>query len=154
MAKSISPACAEYAPSVAQTATGWGEHPPRGGESIETDVRRVADRLRSLSAARLAGAGASSPAPAEAGREIAQALADAALGVEERRREQPPRPRALPVLGDFAVGDQVAVTGHDLVAALDEVDPHDLVWSGPDRVPAAVLAHRVGSALAQLRRRL
>ena len=37
----------------------------------------------------------------------------------------------MPELADFAVGDQVAVTGHDLLAALELVPPDEQVWFGP-----------------------
>ena len=132
-------------------------------DELAADVRRVADRLRTLSAARLAGP----PAPpedgmppygsrAQAARGAAQAMANAAAALEsaavgggwvERR--------PLPELADFAAGDQVAVTGHDLLAALELVPPdadvyRDLLEHGPAR-------HQVEQAarlLADVRRRL
>lgn len=113
---------------------------------LAADVRRVADRLRSLSQTRLAGP----PAPSEAGfpdhpsraaaaRAAASALAGAAATLEGIAA--PP----LPELGDFAAGDQVAVTGHDLLAAMTAIAP-----DAHGRETVAVAA----AALADVRRRL
>ena len=110
-------------------------------EQIAADVRRVADRLRSLSEARLV-AGA-----ADRSHATAQLLADAAATLE-----QVPA-RRLPRLGDLAAGDQLAVVGHDLLAALAAAPAGqhgDVVPAGQhgDVVTAAV------QALADLRRSL
>ena len=87
-------------------------------------VDAVAGRLRSLGEGRLArsplrvGLGiaeplrADGPSVAERAHAVAQALADAAALVSGVSR------RLVPRLGDLAVGDQVAVTGHDLIASL------------------------------------
>ena len=85
---------------------------------IEADVRRVAERLRTLSEAQLAAEAPPYPSRAAGGRAVAQVLAEAAQAVEERGSGVQPHWRALPVGSDFAVGDQVAVTGHDLLALL------------------------------------
>jgi len=82
------------------------------GERLTREVDRVADRLRTLSAARLREPVAGYASRADAGRAAAQALADACAELEATVR------RRLPELADFAVGDQVAVTGADLVAAV------------------------------------
>ena len=131
-------------------------------EELAADVRRVADRLRTLSAARLAG----QPAPpedgmppyrsrAQAARGAAQAMADAAAALESGSAggwvERPP----LPELADFAVGEQVAVTGHDLLAALALVAPDEEVWFGPhNRAPARLGVEQAARLLADVRRRL
>ena len=47
----------------------------------------------------------------------------AAQGLEARRDGDEPVWRTPPTLSDVAVGDQVAVTGHDLLAALADVGP-------------------------------
>ena len=97
---------------------------------LAADVRRVADRLRSMSQARLAGA----PAPseqglpsygsrAEAARVTAGSRAAAAATLEAAVTADRPQRRAMPELSDFAAGDQVAVAGHDLLAALDAAPP-------------------------------
>jgi hypothetical protein len=54
---------------------------------------------------------------AAAGHELASLIALAAQGVEDRTRPVPPTWRALPFEGPFVVGDQIGVTGHDLLAA-------------------------------------
>lgn len=79
----------------------------------------MSERLRSMSQARLATACGPYPSAADAGRAVAQTLADAAAVAEGEQ------PRPLPRLSDFAVGDQVAVTGHDLIAALGGGVPAD-----------------------------
>ena len=86
-------------------------------------MRRVADRLRSLSDIRLArpvtltaqpaqaAQPAQEPSRADAAHALAQLMADRAAQLEG----VPGRP--VPRLHDLAVGDQVAVTGLDLVDA-------------------------------------
>ncbi|MFC7220714.1 hypothetical protein ACFQLX_21505 [Streptomyces polyrhachis] len=77
-------------------------------EPLLTAVDRLADRLRALPESRLRrGAG-------EAGLALARELALRAQRLEEPGAE----PRAMPAAGLFAVGDQVAVAGHDLADAL------------------------------------
>ncbi len=137
---------------------GWA---PLAGE-LAADVRRVADRLRTLSAARLAGP----PAPpedgmppyrsrAQAARGAAQAMADAAAALESAAVGGVYVRRDLPELADFAAGDQVAVTGHDLLAALALVPPDEQVWFGVyDRAPARLGVERAARLLADVRRRL
>jgi hypothetical protein len=119
---------------------------------IATEVGRVADRFRSLSEARLAGPVPGSPSRAAAGRRLAQALADAGQGVEDRASPVEPRWRRLPELGDLAVGDQVAVTGADLLRALGEVTPDDPVWTRGGRQPAASAAAEALNLLVAVRR--
>lgn len=80
-------------------------------ERVEVELARVVDRLRSMSLARLAAPLPPYDSRADAAHALAQRLADAAAAVAG----QPSRP--LPRLGDPVVGDQVAVTGHDLLAA-------------------------------------
>jgi hypothetical protein len=81
-------------------------------DSLEVEVRRVADRLRSLSPERLTRAFPPYVSRAAAALTVAQLLADTACDLEGVERH------LVPDLGPLAVGDQVAVTGHDLVAAL------------------------------------
>ena len=111
---------------------------------LATEVRRVADRLRSMSQARLEGQVAPSEAGfppygsrAEAARTVASALADAAAALTGEATH------VLPVLSDFAAGDQLAVAGHDLLVAVAAADP-----AGRDRVADAI------RLLSDLRRRL
>jgi hypothetical protein len=106
-------------------------------EPLRTEVHRVADRLRSMSQERL-----SRPFPPYASRAaaalvLAQLLADTAADLEAVD------PRTLPDLGSLAVGDQVAVTGTDVVTAA-----YVLPGPGDPRV------QRCLDALAELRRAL
>lgn len=89
------------------------------GELV-VEVDRVADRLRGLSVRRLEAPLPPHPSRAAAARHVAQVLADAAATIEERTSPSPAR-RPVPSLSVFAAGDQVAVTGHDLVAAVREL---------------------------------
>jgi hypothetical protein len=125
-----------------RSSTGWVNRWPYGArvpvEELAKDVRRVADRLRSLTGPRL---GADCPpygTVADAGRAAASALAEAGLVLTGRA------PRSLPRLGDFAVGDQVAVTGQELLDALAAADPAQLP---PEAAQAA-------DVLADVRRRI
>ena len=93
---------------------------PPGAEllgELAREVDRVADRLRVLAPQRLAATadpyGRSVAAVASA---TAQLLADAAAALEAPGRGR----RELPQLPGHALGDQVAVTGHDLLSALAE----------------------------------
>ena len=85
-------------------------------EELAGEILRLADRLRSLSDLRLSRPLPPHPSRAEAAHAVAQLLADGAAQLEGR----PIRP--VPRLHDLAVGDQVAVTGTDLVAAAHAVD--------------------------------
>ena len=102
-----------------------GEWPAAVREALEADLRRVVDRLRTLSPAQLAGAVGAHPSRAAGGRAVAALLAVAAQGIEERSSGVEPRWRPLPELSDFAVGDQVAVTGKDLLGLLPPPTPSD-----------------------------
>jgi hypothetical protein len=132
-------------------------------DELAADVRRVADRLRTLSAARLAGP----PAPpedgmppyrsrAQAARGAAQAMADAAAALERVAVGSGGfQWRPLPELADFAAGDQVAVTGHDLLAALELVPPDtDVYWDVLEHGPARLQVEQAARLLADVRRRL
>ena len=83
-------------------------------DRLERELRRVADRLRTLGVARLERAGEDGRSPAARAHETAQTLADLAADACGRRR------RALPVLPAHAVADQVTVTGTDLLAEGDD----------------------------------
>ncbi len=80
-------------------------------ESVEREIARIADRLRTFSLVRLGEPVAGHSSRAAAVRAVVQALADAAAGLEGGPRREVPR------LADAAVGDQLAVIGADLVAA-------------------------------------
>jgi len=88
-------------------------------DRLAADVERLASRLRGLSGPRLAQQVPPYGTRAAAGRRAAQILADLAQGVDQPRGDIGPGWREVPEVGDFVVGDQVAVCGHDAVAALD-----------------------------------
>lgn len=77
---------------------------------VQTEVNRVVDRLRSMTLARLAAPWQGFDSMAAGARGLAQRLADRAADVGGWPR------RAVPDVGDAAVGDQVAVTAADLLA--------------------------------------
>ena len=99
---------------------------------------RLADRLRSLSDVRLARDLTPGVTAAAAGLVVAQRLADLGAGVELRGSAWPPPLRTVPQVADFAVGDVVAVTGHDLVAAAALLSPQTTVWLDAARADLAV----------------
>jgi hypothetical protein len=118
---------------------------------LSDEVRRLAERLRSLSDTRLARELPPYSTRADAGRVMAQDLAEAAQGVEERQASASPTWRRVPTLGDFAVGDQVAVTGTDLRTALNGLDDQVEVWSREGRLTAGVVVDRIAAQLKALR---
>ena len=129
--------------------------------ALEADLRRVVDRLGGLSAAQLAA-----PLPpseeggppywsrAQAAWAVAQTMVEASQALENAPAwAQAP---GLPRLTDFAAADQIAVTGHDLIAALELVGPDDPV-SGPEFLqygPARKVVAWPARLLGDLRRRL
>lgn len=129
-------------------------------EELAADVRRVADRLRSLSQARLAAPCPPYDSAADAGRVAAQALADAAAAVAAATfAGAAPVGRELPRLSDFSVGDQVAVTGQDLVTALAAAGAGapgagSRVVDGAGAGPALDQAAAAARLLADVRRRI
>jgi hypothetical protein len=146
-----------------------GDWPGAVRAEIEADVRRVAERLRTMSEAQLAAEAPPYPSRAAGGRAVAQTLADAAQALEERRSGGEPRWRDVPGLSDFAVGDQVALTGQDLITALDStgrpatpggdhavpaVGPEETVWARGTRRTAGEVVADAAAQLAALRRLL
>ena len=129
---------------------------------IEADVRRVAERLRTLSEAQLAAAAPPYPSRAAGGRTVAQTLADAAQALDERDSGAEPQWRDVPVLSDLAVGDQVALTGNDLLAqlpsggdhAVPAIGPEEIVWARGTRRTAGEVVADAAAQLAALRRLL
>jgi hypothetical protein len=137
-------------PDLSVSSAAWDEL--RG--ELARDVDRVADRLRGLSQARLAADASPHASRAEAARAAAQALADASAGLEAGLDSDPPTWRELPRLDDFAIGDQVAVTGHDLVAAAASGQPQDEVWTRNGRRTAHEVLAAAVAALVALRHAL
>ena len=84
---------------------------------LDEVLSRLASRYRSMPESKLLGRLPDGRSRAVAGHELASLIALAAQGVEDRSRPVPPTWRALPFEGPFVVGDQIGVTGHDLLAA-------------------------------------
>jgi hypothetical protein len=98
--------------------------PQRAADEVAEQVQRLADHLRRLPESRLRRRhdDLGGMTGADAAREVAQWLCD----TEATLVPDDGRPPTLPRLPDLAVGDQVAVTGQDLVDALrrsGDVDP-------------------------------
>lgn len=86
--------------------------------ALAVELRRVPDRLRSLSTTRLQAELPTGETRLDLARAVAQRLADAAAVIEARPGAAPVR-RTVPVLAPYAVADQVAVTGADLLRAAE-----------------------------------
>ena len=115
------------------------------------EVRTVADRFRHLSEARLTASFPPYESRAEAGRQLAQRMADAAAGIAGRSAAEPPRLREVPTISVFAVGEQVAVTGNDLVTELEAVADGDIVCYEGRPITVASLTTEIINALRDLR---
>jgi len=84
-------------------------------ERAERELGRVLTRLAALGPSRLSRpADGSGRARADVVRPVLQELADAAAALEGRA------PRAVPVLAERALGDQLAVLGRDLLEVGDD----------------------------------
>ncbi|MFJ1752082.1 hypothetical protein [Kitasatospora sp. NPDC088134] len=86
-------------------------HDPATPERLSAAADRLADRFRAMPQSRLLAAVEGHPSRAAAALALADRLAAAARALEGL----PPLP--VPDCGAFAVGDQIAVTGHDLALA-------------------------------------
>lgn len=86
-------------------------------ERLDSVLTRLASAYRSLPESKLLGRLPDGRSRAVAGHELAAFVAAAAQGVEGRSRPSAPSWRLLPYEGPFVVGDQIRVTGHDLLAA-------------------------------------
>jgi hypothetical protein len=85
---------------------------------LEAVLTRLAGHYRSMPESKLLGRMPDGRTRAAAGHTLAELIAFAAQGVEERGlRGEGPRWRRLPFEGPFVVGDQIGVTGHDLLVA-------------------------------------
>jgi hypothetical protein len=94
---------------------------------------------------------------AQAGHWLAAQVTMVAQGMERWDSPQPPRWHDLPRLGVFALGDQIAVVGNDLVAAYRALeDPRDtFIWTpGDGRVPAEKAMAAVLESTTALRKAL
>ena len=79
-------------------------------DEARVELGRVVDRLRTMSLTRLAAPWGDYPSRAAGARALAQRLADRAADVSGALH------RPVPDVGDAAVGDQVAVTGRDVLS--------------------------------------
>ena len=121
-------------------------------QRLQADLGRTVDRLRTLGLARLEASFAPEPTRADAARAVAQRLADLAADLDGRPRLM------LPALGVQAAGDQLAVTGHDLLDAAAEPQIGD-VSSDSGSLPHSAadvdaLLLEAADLLLDLRRRL
>jgi len=115
------------------------DEPRTPTERFEADLRRTVDRLRTLGLDRLTASFEPEPTRADAATAAAQRLADAAADLEGAPR------RTVPRLADPAVGDQLAVCGHDLLA---------VAAVSTDRACADEALTRAADDLLGLRRRI
>ena len=88
---------------------------------LETALSRLASRFRAMPESKLLGRLPDGRPRAAAGHELASLIALAGQGIEDRSRPMPPAWRSLPFEGPFVVGDQIGVTGHDLLAACERL---------------------------------
>jgi hypothetical protein len=84
---------------------------------LDSVLSRLASAYRSLPESKLLGRVPDGRTRAVAGHELAGLVAIAAQGIEDRSRPSAPSWRPLPYEGPFVVGDQIGVTGHDLLSA-------------------------------------
>lgn len=124
---------------------------------LETVLGRLASRYRTMPESKLLGRLPDGRTRASAGHELAGLIALASQGVEDRCRPQPPTWRALPFEGPFVVGDQIGVTGHDLLAAcrrLPDQSSTTAAWAPPgvrcDRTGVGTILTRVLGAAQEL----
>ncbi|MER6396534.1 hypothetical protein ABT263_10780 [Kitasatospora sp. NPDC001603] len=123
--------------------------------SLAEAVDALADRFRSMPQSRLLGAVPGHPSRAAAALALAGRLATAAQAAEgaaDGAGGPAAPPREFPDAGAFAAGDQLAVAGHDLAAALTALPAQALVplpepLGGPAAAPA-VLARALAEVAA------
>ncbi|WP_327680206.1 hypothetical protein [Kitasatospora sp. NBC_00458] len=115
-------------------------------KTLAEAVDALADRFRSMPQSRLHGAVPGHPSRAAAALALARWMAAVAQAAEGGPV------RELPEAGAFAVGDQLAVTGHDLVAALAAL-PRDgevaLPAESGGPTPVAAVRAEAASRLAE-----
>lgn len=128
-------------------------------ERLDSLLTRLASAYRSLPESKLLGRLPDGRTRAAAGHELAVLIATAAQGVEDRSRPSAPSWRPLPYEGPFVVGDQIGVTGHDLLAACARLAPGPVpastaVWAPPgvrcDRTGVGTVLSRVLAAAEEL----
>lgn len=131
-----------------------GNHPAEPADRLDWEIRAVAERLRALSAARLRAPLPPYPSREQAGRMLAQRLADAAAAVSAGGSDAPPVWREMPEIDVFAVGEQVAVAGYDLVHALADRPAGaqmTMIWTRSGRRALAGVIEELLATLRELR---
>ena len=143
------------------SSTKPGEHSadgePSAVEVLAGELAKVADGYRRLPHSKFSLRLEPYGDRAQAGHWLAAQVTMVAQGIERWDSPQPPRWRELPTLGVFALGDQIAVVGNDLVAAYRALkDPREtLIWTpGEGRVPAEKAMAAVLDSTTALRRAL
>ncbi|MGQ0632192.1 MAG: hypothetical protein ACT4P1_14315 [Sporichthyaceae bacterium] len=111
---------------------------------IAAAVGAAADRLRSLPESRLRRV-------AEPTRAVLDRLAALAAGIEARTEPEAPPPPLVPALNLFALGDQLAVLGTDLVAVADPLEPDEAVWLAEERKSLRAALQAAQDCLRDLR---
>jgi hypothetical protein len=111
----------------------------RASDELAVEVTRVAEAYRRMPHSKFTLRLDPYGDRAAAGHWLAALFATLAQGLEEAERRDPPQWRRLPVLEPFALGDQLEVTGNDLLRAYRRLeDPGAVhVWTpGEGRMSA------------------
>jgi hypothetical protein len=101
---------------------------------LDAVLTRLSGRFRSMPESTLLGRLPDGRSRAAVGYQLAGLVAYAAQGVEDRNGDAVPAWRQLPYEGSFIVGDQIGVTGHDLLAACERAGMGDaavIAWGPP-----------------------
>lgn len=143
---------------------------PQDLDEFEVFLVRVADRLRTMPQARLHASTASDspsgglpsvpPSPptvhgqtvAERAHQVAQLMAELDIGVEHHDDPRPADIPPVPRLADVALGDQIEVTGRDLLRAAADLPVATPVWWRTERISLQDALVWARSALDSLRR--
>ncbi|MEY9930096.1 hypothetical protein ABH926_004738 [Catenulispora sp. GP43] len=143
------------------SSTKPGEHSAdeeaSSADLLERELTRLAEAYRRLPHSKFAQRLEPYGDRARAGHWLAAQVTTVAQGIERWDSPRPPAWRELPTLGVFALGDQIAVVGNDLLAAYRALkDPREtLIWTpGEGRVPAEKAMAAVLESTTALRRAL
>ncbi|WP_194899838.1 hypothetical protein [Catenulispora pinisilvae] len=130
---------------------------PAAADALAAELTRLAEGYRRLPHSKFALRLEPYGDRAQAGYWLASQVTTVAQGIERWDSPRPPLWHRLPALGVFALGDQIAVVGNDLLAAYRALkDPREtLIWTpGDGRVPAEKAMAAVLESTAALRRAL
>ena len=134
---SAGPASANEAAQAAEAAeAAEATQIAQAAQTVLAKLTRLASTFRAMPQSKLLGRLPDGRSRAEAGHALADALAKAAQGIEERSSDHPPLWRTVPYAGPFAVGDQLMVLGNEFSDALITLTTlnrmTEPVWSAPD----------------------